>query len=90
MLDNLVSFKVEAMDQYRVHSDRVLCVWDEREFLSQMCWRSGSCSICGELKLLPEHCNEDSGMGLDWIVSVIQGTSLLPGDVAWRLYNIPL
>ena len=44
------------------------------------------CSICGELKLLPEQ-NIDSGMGLDWIVSVIQGTSLLPGDVAWRLYQ---
>jgi len=26
-------------------------------------------------------------MGLDWIVSVIQGTSLLPGDVVWQLYN---
>ena len=44
------------------------------------------CSICGELKLLPEQ-NVDSGMGLDWIVSVIQGISLLPDDVAWRLYS---
>ena len=58
--------------------------------MPQVCWRSGMlslcCSICGELKLLPEQ-NIDSGMGLDWIVSVIQGTSLLPGDVAWRLYQ---
>lgn len=40
----------------------------------------------GDLKLLPEQ-NVVSGMGLDWIVLVIQGASLLPGDVVWWLYD---
>ena len=42
----------------------------------QMCWGSGvlslCCSMCGELKPLPEQ-NIDSWMGQEGIVSVIQG-----------------
>ena len=64
--------------------------WERGEYWCPRCAGGLECCLlcCSiwELKLLPEQ-NIVSGMGLDWIVSVIQGTSLLPGDVVWQLYN---